>query len=133
VYRVDLVPAAQVDAVWPIIGPGMALACRNVESELTPHNLWADCRTGRAFLSVVTDGTQLNAAVVWRFHGETLHCVMVYGSGLLKWAAPLRDFAYRLAKAGGAKRISLDGRKAHQRLFPKARITRITYEEDVDG
>ena len=136
-YSIEVAAPNQVDQIWPTIGPGMETACRNSHSSMTSDYLWSECRSGRAFLVIVAKDGEFKAASVWRFEqtvtSNRLHCLMVHGKELLGWAEQHRLFAHEMARAGGATSIILDGRKAHSRIYPNAKIIRITYEEEVNG
>jgi hypothetical protein len=132
--NVALAGAHQVDGLWSQIADGLEHACRKTGGDLTAHYLWTECRSGRAFLVVVSAETII-AASVWRFEqwttGRKLRCLALYGVGMKDWLRPHRKLIEDLAKVGGATSLVTEGRKGFQRIFPAARVLRLLYEEPL--
>lgn len=134
-FRFSLAGCHEVDGIWPSVARGLEHACRKSGGDLTADYLWSECRSGRAFLCIVSDGPAICAASVWRFEkwssGKKLKCLALYGQGMRGWLDGHRAFTVEMAKAGGASSIVTDGRAGWGRLYPEARILRQTYEVDV--
>jgi len=129
------VAVAEVDAIWPMIADDIVRCLEKTPSYLTAGDLWTMCRSGKAFLLAVHDGSVIRAASVWQFEGQNFVCLVLVGRGSSDWIPALFDAASFIAKAGGAKtlmataRIGLGPRlKKH---LPTLRTIRHTYTVEV--
>ena len=102
---------------------------------MTADYLWSECRSGKAFLVIVTQGKEILAASVWRFEawstGCKLRCLGMYGTKMKQWLEDHRAFTLEMARVGGATSLVTDGRLGWERIFPQARILRQTYEIEI--
>lgn len=128
--RIDLLGVHQIDGHWSLVTEGFQKAC--LDTDLTSHYLWVECRAGRAFLAIVSRDEKVIGAAVFRFEdwpsGCRLRCVILYGRDLAEWVAQLRTFTEELARVGGAVAIVAAGRMGFERVFPEATVTRQSYE-----
>ena len=134
-YRVELAGAHQVDQIWKLVTDGLEHACRKTGGDMTADYLWSECRSGKAFLVIVTDAEKIAGASVWRFEawtsGRKLRCLALYGRRAAEWLAPHELIIRDIAKAGGATALVTEGRAGWQRLYPKARVVRQLYEVEL--
>lgn len=134
-YWVKLVSPHEIDAVWEFVGEGIEGACRRTGGDLTASWLWTECRSGRAYLIAVADSEKIIGASVWQFQnwtsGVRFKCIAGYGVNLKGWMGQLRELVTRMAKAGGAKALVVEGRIGWRRVFRNARIVRQIYEESI--
>ena len=102
---------------------------------MTADYLWSECRSGKAFLVIVTQGKEILAASVWRFEawstGRKLRCLGMYGTKMKQWLEDHRAFTLSMARVGGATSLVTDGRLGWERIFPQARVLRQTYEIEI--
>lgn len=136
VPRLDLAGAHQIDALWGKVSHGLEAACRRSGGDLTADYLWAECRSGRAFLVVVSSDTWITGASVYRFEqwtsGKVLRCLALYGTGMADWLPQLLSLLREMARAGGALRLVTEGRTGFARALPKVRVLRQVYEMDIE-
>lgn len=132
--KVEIVPVAQVDNIWPLIAIRIANCLRDIDADCTAADLWDLCRSGHAFLMVAHDG-DIYGAMVWRFEtwpsGLVLKNLVTVGEKMPRWLPQAHEAAGQLAINGGASRYVWHGRKAWQRYFPKAKVLNITYSMEV--
>ena len=131
-YRVELAGSHQVDQIWKAVTYGLEHACRRTGGDLTADYLWSECRSGKAFLVIVTNEAEIVGASVWRFEswtsGRKLRCPALYGRRATEWLDPHEKVIRDIANAGGATALVTEGRKGWQRRYPKAKIVRQLYE-----
>lgn len=131
---VDFVAPSLVDQVWPHIAEEMQKACEITGGDLSSGTLWQMCRSGNAFLMVVSDRKILMASV-WRFEtwpsGLVFRCMCLIGDRMDDWLEQAKEFAETKAKEGGAMRIITEGRKGWGRVFPQAKTLRQVYEVEL--
>lgn len=130
---VSLVPAANVDQIWPAIGDFIHAAVMKSGGDLTAGYLWQECRSGQAFLILAFDEAGAHGASVWRFEnwqtGSKFRCLALGGNAMADWIGPMRDKAQELARQGGASALIAEGREGWTKVFTGARKLRILYEE----
>jgi len=129
--RIEIASVDQVDGVWPLIAEGVAAAALRTGGDTTPEYLWSECRSGRAFLIVVSREKEVLASSVWRFEawqtGRKFKCLSLSGRHMSEWIDDLRAFVEKLARVGGANALVTEGRIGWGRKY-KARILRQLYE-----
>lgn len=122
----------QVDGIWAQVADGLEHACRKTGGDLTADYLWSECRSGAAFLVVISREQELLGASIWRFEkwssGKKLRCLALYGKHLCDWLQQHIEFTKAMASAGGATSLVTEGRRGFQRVFPKAKVLRQLYE-----
>ncbi len=133
--KCSLVSCHLVDTVWGMVTYGLEHACLKTGGDIGSDYLWSECRSGAAYLFVVTDGEQVIGAGVWRFEkwasGRKYRCLCAYGERMAEWADDMRELVERAAKAGGATSLVMEGRRGWGRRYPEARLLRNTYEVDL--
>lgn len=133
--QVSLVPTNSVDQFWPHLREGFQRSVMKTGGDLTTGDLWVACRSGSAFLLIAHEGDEIRGASIWRpdtwQSGRKLRCLALYGSGMRDWIQDMRDMAARIAKDCGATSLVSEGRLGWQRVFPKARVLRALYEEQI--
>lgn len=121
--NIAIVPAFQVDAIWPRLAKGFQHACKRC-GDATAGHLWQECRSGHAFLIIAYEGQPILMASVWRFENKgempVFRCNMMYGSDMRKWLNEAEVLITRIAKENGAKALVADGRRGWLRIFKKA-------------
>lgn len=129
-----LIFAITVDQVWPEVCEGFHKSLMKTGGDMTVGELWQECRAGRSFLVIAQDQT-IKAAAVWRPEtwqtGTKLRCVALYGKGMPDWLPAMREKAAEIAKCCGATSFITEGRRGWERVFPKAKVLRVLYEEPV--
>jgi hypothetical protein len=132
--QVILIFAITVDQVWPEVAAGLHDSLMKTGGDMTVGELWQECRSGRSFLVVAQDQS-IKAAAVWRAEtwptGVKLRCVALYGKGMSEWLVPMREKATEIAKCCGATSFITEGRRGWERVFPKAKVLRVLYEEPI--
>jgi len=132
---VTLVNPAMVDGVWPHIRKGIESACLETGGDISPADIWRECRNGHCFLIVTHNGDAITAACIWRYEmwmtGPKLRCLALWGANMELWLGPMRDLSASIAKDCGATAFVTEGRKGWERIFPKARVLRVVYEEPL--
>lgn len=134
---ISLASVPEIDRVWGHVSDGLERACQRTGGSLTAHYLWSECRSGAAFLVVITGDDGLLGASVWRFEdwssGRKLKCLALYGRRMRDWLEQHRTFSEQMARAGGATALVTEGRLGWQRVFPKARLLSQSYEVSLNG
>jgi hypothetical protein len=133
--QVSLVPVPNVDQFWPHLREGFERALLKTGGYLTTGDLWAQCRAGTAFLIVAHEGEAIRGASIWQpdtwMTGRKMRCLGLYGVARNDWLFDMRDLAARLAKDCGATSLVSEGRPGWQKIFPKAKVLRVLYEEPL--
>ena len=134
-YQIKGATIPEMDMVWSFVSEGLDKSCRRTGGDLTAPFLWAECRSGRAFLRVVVDPEQIGevfGASVWRFEdwtsGRKLRCLAMYGRDMQGWISMLERDIRELLKTGGGKAVVFDGRDGWLKVFPGSRRIKQTYE-----
>lgn len=126
----------EVDAVWPLISGKIQKACDLNGGDMSSGDLWQLCRSGNAFLVLVTDEGQPIAALIMQFQNwsgkQVMRCLVIAGERMAEWLPSAKGFIERMAKDGGAKSFVSDGRDGWSRIFTEARKLRVTYEVRID-
>lgn len=134
---VTLVPQHLVDAVWPSVAAGFEKASQRGGGDLTVGELWQGCRQGTCFLFVVHDDNHVKAATVWKpelwTSGPKFRCMALYGHGMKEWMPALHEKVREVAIQCGATSLLSEGRVGWRKIFPKAKVLRVVYEEPIDG
>lgn len=126
---------AQVDQFWHGLAPGFQRCIDRGGGDLTLAELWQGCRRGDWFLLVAHEGDTILGASIWRPQvwqdGMKLRCLGLFGTNFKKWADDMRTVATAVARDCGATAFVTDGRPGWARFFPKAKVLRIVYEEQI--
>lgn len=126
---VELVPVWLIDKVWPKLADGFHDALMKTGGDCSAGDLWTQARSGRAFLFVAHDGTEMHGASLWRFEtwptGEKFRCLALFGNDMQAW---LSDMRKAVEDAKGKATIVTEGRPGWGRVFPEARELRRLYE-----
>lgn len=132
--RTELAGIHQVDQVFPLVAEGIETACRNTGGDTSAAELWRECRSGRAFLTVIIDGNEVVGADILRFEdwttGKKLRCLALWCKQK-DWLPEHLDFVTRMAKAGGASSLVAEGRKGFERVFRNAKVLRELFEVEL--
>lgn len=135
--NIGFASAAEVDALWPLVGERMERACRRYRSNHTAGDLWQMCRSGQAYLMVAHDTETVLMASVWRFEtwpdATVFRCLCLVGQRARVWASMARDAASNAARSGGATVLTASGRRGWEAMFPDAREVSRTYEVSIDA
>ena len=122
--NIAIVPAFQVDAIWPRLAKGFQRGCDRCENGIEAGILWQRCRSGQAFLIVAYEDDNLLAGSCWSFEEQdqrvVFRCLSLTGHGIKSWLADMRAFTTRIAKENGASALVAEGRKGWMRMFPDA-------------
>lgn len=133
--NVTLVPLHLVDGVWPSVKDGFQRASDRFGGDLSVGDLWQLCRSGNAFLFVVHDDQTVAAATAWRPElwgsGPKFRCLALYGTNMADWMPELHEKVKQTAVQCGATSLMSDGRAGWQKVFPKAKVLRMVYEERI--
>lgn len=113
--KLTLVPTDKVDEIWPVLATRFEAACRRCEAhDLNAGALWQMVRKGDGFLVVAYEGTEVLQASIWRFDTPhdafSLRCMMLFGTKMRRWYAPMWDLITKLASENGATRLVTKGR-----------------------
>lgn len=121
--KIGIANAAEVDALWPVIGIEMQRGCDKTGGGTSSGYLWQQCRSGAAFLIICNDGENIVCASVWRFEnwpsGTVFHCIGVCGKSMHLWVRELYEFALSQAKIGGTSRLIAEGRSGWVRVLKR--------------
>lgn len=121
----------EIDAMWPHLQDGMAIACQKGGAQYTETWLHTLCRRGDAYLVVDLDDGEIRAAVVCQEQNWTgrivLNCLAACGREMDEWLEPLREFGNRTFRV---EKYVFDGRPGWQRT-PGVRVLRYVYEVDA--
>jgi hypothetical protein len=133
--QVSLVPVLNVDQFWPHLREGFHRSVMRTGGDLTTGDLWSQCRNGSAFLLIAHEGEEIRGASIWRPDtwqtGRKLRCLALYGSGMKHWIEDMHGMAKSIAIDCGATSLVSEGRLGWQRIFPKAKVLRALYEEQL--
>ena len=61
---IEICPTHLVDSIWPTLRQGFVDACRKGGMQFSEAGLHLTCRTGGAYLCLMTEGDQIMAAVI---------------------------------------------------------------------
>jgi len=136
---IRLVPAGEVDQVWPDIAEGMKEACRRCGDDVSVWHLFSWVRRSDALLFIAAADIgpeESQAALVVRpeqWGGRpVLRILALTGWDIDRWLPELaahRDWPDML----GAKTVIFEGREGWKRKLPQARVVRSIYEVDMDN
>lgn len=133
--NISLVPLHLIDGIWPSVKDGFQRASDRFGGDLTVGELWQLCRSGNAFLFVVHDDQTVAAATAWRPElwgsGPKFRCLALYGTNMADWMPELHEKVKQAAVQCGATSLMSDGRAGWQKVFPKAKVLRMVYEERI--
>ena len=133
--NVTLVPLHLVDGVWRQVSDGFGRASKRSGGDLTVGELWQGCRAGHCFLFVVHDDQKVVAATVWKPElwrsGGKFRCLALYGVQMDQWMPELHEKVKQAAINCGATSLVAEGREGWKRIFDKAKVLRVTYEERI--
>jgi hypothetical protein len=131
---VSLVAVPNIDAIWPHLREGFHRSVMKTGGDIETGDLWVQCRNGSAFLFIAHD-TEIRGASIWRPDtwqtGRKLRCLALYGSGMGDWIGDMHEMAKRLAADCGATSLVSEGRPGWAKIFPKAKVLRALYEEQL--
>jgi hypothetical protein len=134
-HRCSLVACPVVDQVWPFVTYGFQHACDKTGGGYSSEHFWSLCRSGQAYLIIVTDGEHVIGASVWQFQdwssGKKFRCLCLYGERSEDWDDQLFQLAKQYAQQGGAKTIVWGGRPGWKRRMPTARVIQMIYEMEL--
>lgn len=126
---------AQVDQFWHGLAPGFQRSLDRGGGDLTIADLWQGCRRGDWFLLVAHEGDTILGASIWRPQmwstGMKLRCMALFGSQFRVWIRDMRELAAAVARDCGASALVSDGRPGWAKIFPKAKVLRVVYEEQI--
>lgn len=135
--KIGIATSAEVDVVWPHIAGRIQEACDLNGGDLSSGALWQMCRSGNAFLVLVTDGGEPIAALIMQFQNwsgkPVMRCLGIAGDRMAEWLPMAKDFITRMAMDGGAVSFVSEGREGWTKVFPEARKLRIVYEVEIDN
>lgn len=127
--------SAEVDAIWPTVGPKFNDCINRFGDDLSSGELWQMCRSGNAFLIVVMEEAGLLMAGVVRFekwtNGSILRVLSLVGERMADWAEMVKTYLVNMAKVGGASRIVAEGREGWAGIFDEPKKLRSTYVMEV--
>lgn len=130
--KIEIANVAQVDGIWPLVGPKFCVASEKCGDDMTAGELWQMCRSGNAFLVVAYEEEKIFMAAVVRFerwsNGSVLRVLSLVGDEIGEWAEEVKEFLKGMGKANGAGRIVAEGRDGWMRIFDEPRKLRSTYE-----
>jgi hypothetical protein len=140
--NVSLVAVPNIDAIWPHLREGFHRSVMKTGGDIETGDLWVQCRNGSAFLIIVHEtkhemGHEINivGASIWRPDtwqtGRKLRCLALYGSGMSDWIGDMHEMAKRLARDCRATSLVSEGRPGWAKIFPKAKVLRALYEEQI--
>lgn len=133
--NVSLVPVQMVDQIWPRVFEGFQRASDRFGGDLTVGDLWQGCRAGTCFLFIVHDDKEVVAATAWRPElwgsGPKFRCMALYGLGMADWMPELHEKVRQTAIHCGAASLMAEGREGWAKIFPNAKLLRVTYEEPI--
>lgn len=133
--NVTLVPVQMVDAIWNSVKDGFQKASDRFGGDLTVGELWQGCRAGHVFLFVVHDDQKVIAATAWKPElwrsGPKFRCLALYGLGMQGWMPELHEKVRETAIQCGAESLLAEGREGWKRIFDKAKVLRVVYEERI--
>lgn len=132
--NITLVPVANVDEIWPLISERVDACLEKAPGAISAGQYWTMCRSGEAFLIIAVDETGIHGVTIWKFAGEYLECLLLFGmpgSNADDWYGKTLEFGLKLAKQNGCNGIGGNGRVGHIRRvkaqFPSMKIVRQTY------
>ena len=132
--QISLVPQAAVDGIWSSVTQGFDRSVRKTGGDLTPGDLWQQCRRGDAFLILAHDEKVLGASIwrpeIWQ-SGTKFRCMALYGTGISEWIEDMRLMAQKIGKDCGATSLLAEGREGWAKIFPNAKRLRVLYEEAI--
>ena len=133
---IRLVPAGEVDQVWPEIAEGMREACRRCGDDVSAWHLFSWVRRSDALLFAAMADGSIKAALVVRpeqWGGrQVLHILALTGWDIDRWLPELaahRDWPDML----DIQTVIFEGREGWKRKLPQARVVRSIYEVDMDN
>ena len=130
--KIGIATSQEVDAVWPMLSERLQAACARTGGDLSSGELWQMCRSGNAFLVLVTDVQQVVAGLIMQFQNwsgkQVMRCLGIVGERMAEWLPMAKEFITQMAKSGGATSFVSEGREGWSRIFPTARKLRVTYE-----
>lgn len=127
---IRLIQPAEVDYVWPMIAEGMERACEKAGSSYSNLDFYRMCRTGAAFLHIVTQEGIVGAVVTepgMSRRGPFIKAVAMCGEDMERWIPDL--VALDLWK--GARFARFEGRRGLQDKVPGAKVIRQVYELEL--
>jgi hypothetical protein len=133
--QVSLVPVPNVDHFWPVLREGFHRSVMKTGGDIETGDLWVQCRSGGAFLLIAHEGEEIRGASIWRRDtwqtGRKLRCLALYGTGMKDWIEDMHGLAKRIAIDSGATSLVSEGRTGWVKIFPKAKVLRALYEEQL--
>ena len=132
---IHLIPLHQIDAVWPLVAPGMAKAAIRAHSNRSVAELFVDCRCGTKLLYIIEHDGRAEAALIARVVGDLMIWVAICKiegapARIREWMRDLVDYDWR-GKLG-VTRIHGDGRIGFVRVTPRVKVIRQVYELRLD-
>lgn len=135
--RIAIANSAEVDALWPTLGPKFVKATERFGDDLSSGELWQMCRSGNAFLVVVFNDLGVKMGCVVRFerwtNGAILRVLSLVGEDLKDWAEQVKGYLNQMAINGGAERIVAEGREGWAKIFDEPKAIRQTYVMRVEA
>ena len=121
-----------VDSVWPALRTGFVEACRKGGNQFSEAGLHLACRTGEAYLCLMTEGQDIVMAVVvqemqWTDR-QVLSVLAVTGGDRAGWWEPMIEWGREAFP--GCKSIVFDGRPGWGRM-PGVKVLQHVYEMDL--
>lgn len=135
--KIGIATSAEVDAIWPTLGPKFVKATERFGDDLSSGELWQMCRSGNAFLVVAMDERGLKMGCAVRFekwtNGTILRVLSLVGEDLKDWAEQVKTYLNQMAITGGAERIVAEGRDGWAKIFDEPKAIRQTYVMRVEA
>lgn len=124
-----------MDQLWPYLAAGFQKATDRTGGDITTGDLWQGCRRGDLFLFIAREGDEIMGASIWKPEtwqsGVKFRNMGLYGRKFRLWIYPMRDRVERVAKDCGATSLLSEGRVGWAKVFPKAKVLRVLYEEQI--
>lgn len=134
--KIGIASAAEVDALWPTLGPKFVTATERFGDDLSSGELWQMCRSGDAFLVAAFDDRGVKMGCAVRFerwtNGTILRVLSLVGEDIHSWAEPVKRYLNQMAITGGADRIVAEGREGWAKIFDEPKAIRQTYVMRVE-
>lgn len=135
--KIGIANAAEVDALWPTLGPKFVKATERFGDDLSSGELWQMCRSGNAFLVAAFDDRGVKMGCAVRFerwtNGTILRVLSLVGEDIHSWAEPVKSYLNQMAITGGADRIVAEGRDGWAKIFDEPKAIRQTYVMRVEA
>jgi hypothetical protein len=135
----DRIPLDKVEAFWPFIESYVEAACAAVSTTLTPDEIRENAKADkRGLWTAVDTDSRLRpfvgvASVGMREtnRGRVFFIEAVGGINSHQWLEPCLAELEEIAKAAGAVKVEVEGRRGWRRVLPGYREVRTVLEKDL--